>query len=89
MLSVVAHPALQSIMTKEISSNEQGELQGSLVSIMSLTSIIGPLLYTYLFSKYTRIDGVNFPGAPYVAAMIFSIICVIILFTKKSQSVKA
>ena len=46
-------PALQGIMTNQIPDNEQGEFQGGITSLISLTSIIGPLLMTNLFSLYT------------------------------------
>jgi DHA1 family tetracycline resistance protein-like MFS transporter len=63
----IAGPALQSIISGQVPPNEQGELQGSLTSLMSLTSIIGPLLMTNLYSWFTRPDAVViFPGAPFL-----------------------
>lgn len=87
MVSVIAPPALQSLMAKQVAPNEQGELQGSLFSLMSLTSIIAPLIYTKLFSYYTGSSKVVFPGAPYIAAMFFSILCLILIFYKKESKV--
>jgi DHA1 family tetracycline resistance protein-like MFS transporter len=84
----VTMPSLQSLMTKGIPSEEQGELQGSLVSIMSLTSIIGPLLYTHLFSAYTKIDEPSYPGAPYVAASVVSLICLALIFSNSKKGKK-
>ena len=80
----VVMPSIQSLISKDTPPEKQGELQGSLVSLMSLTSIMGPLLYTSLFSYYTQIDHVIFPGAPYIAATVISSICFII-FYKFSQ----
>jgi len=42
-LGGIALPALQSLLSKQVEENQQGELQGTLVSLMSLTSIFGPL----------------------------------------------
>ena len=36
--------------------NAQGELQGALTSLMSLTAIIGPLLMTNLFAYFTSVQ---------------------------------
>lgn len=43
-LGGIAGPALQGIMSNSVPANEQGELQGALTSLMSVTSIIGPPL---------------------------------------------
>ena len=85
MVCGVVMPSLQSLISKGTPPEKQGELQGSLVSLMSLTSIIGPLLYTSLFSFYTRENHLIFPGAPYIAATIISLICGIILLLKNAQ----
>ncbi len=85
MLSVVAPPALQAIMAKQVPANEQGELQGTLFSIMSLTTIIAPLLYTKLFSFFTGHQGMEFPGAPYMAAAFISSLCLLLIWFKRDQ----
>ncbi|RYD89121.1 MAG: MFS transporter, partial [Sphingobacteriales bacterium] len=43
-LGGIAGPALQGIMTNEVPANEQGELQGGLTSLMSLSTIFGPMV---------------------------------------------
>src|SRR6185436_2310901 len=48
-LGGIAGPALQSTMASHVPRNEQGELQGALTALMSLTTIIGPLIMNYLF----------------------------------------
>lgn len=49
-LSGIAGPALQSFITAKLEPNEQGQLQGYFVSIVSLSSIIAPLGFTtFLF----------------------------------------
>tara|TARA_Y100000739_G_scaffold227351_1_gene236685 strand:+ start:747 stop:1964 length:1218 start_codon:yes stop_codon:yes gene_type:complete len=67
-------PALQGIMTNQIPDNEQGEFQGGITSLISLTSIIGPLLMTNLFSLFTSNKNlIYFPGAPFLMAAILSV----------------
>ena len=70
-LGGICGPALQSIITKNIPSNEQGELQGALTSLMSATSIIGPPLMTNLFYYFTHKNApFLFPGAPFFLAFL-------------------
>jgi len=70
-LGGIAGPALQGIISGNIPSNEQGELQGALTSLMSMTSIVGPPLMTTLFAKFTGPAApVNFPGAPFLLASL-------------------
>ena len=64
-LGGIAGPALQGIMSNQVPSNEQGELQGALTSMMSLTSIIGPPVMTGLFAFFTGPAApIELPGAP-------------------------
>jgi len=74
-LGGIAGPALQSIISGEVPSNEQGELQGALTSLMSATSIVGPLVMTHLFAYFTRSGTpVRFPGAPFLLGAILMLI---------------
>ncbi|XDD51110.1 TCR/Tet family MFS transporter [Leptospira sp. WS92.C1] len=49
----IAMPPLQGIMSSQVPANEQGELQGALTSLISVTAIIGPIFMTWLFSYFT------------------------------------
>lgn len=61
----IAMPPLQGIMSSQVPENEQGELQGALTSLTSVTAIIGPLLMTGLFSYFTGKDAPFYsPEAP-------------------------
>lgn len=71
-------PALQSLISKSAPSNEQGELQGSLVSIASLASIINPIVTTQLFSYFTMTER-QLPGAPYFFASTVCFVAFILL----------
>ena len=66
-LGGIAGPALQSIITGHVPANEQGELQGTLTSLISASSIISPLIMTGLFSHFTSPNTtIYFPGAPFL-----------------------
>ena len=70
-LGGIAGPALQSTITAQVDVREQGELQGALTSMVSLTSIIGPLVMTSLFAWFTKPKAlVHFSGAPFLLGSI-------------------
>lgn len=70
-LGGIAGPALQGTISNHVPANEQGELQGGLTSLISLTSIIGPPAMTGLFSYFTSTQApVLFPGAPFIVGAI-------------------
>src|SRR5690606_2481804 len=71
-LGGIAGPTLQSVISNQVSEREQGELQGALTSLVSLTAIITPLIMTYIFHEFTKADArVEFAGAPFIGASIF------------------
>lgn len=89
-LAGIAPPALQSMITRGVPPQEQGELQGSLISIASLTAIAGPLLYTQLFAVFTRPDGpVQFPGIAYMTAAGICILALVLLWIARHRDKKA
>lgn len=76
-LGGIAGPALQGLMTNEVPANEQGELQGGLTSLMSLSSIFGPWFMTWIFYYFTKTTTpVYLPGAPYYVASVLMLISV-------------
>lgn len=78
-LGGIAPPAIQGIMSTQTPANEQGELQGVMTGIMSLSSIIGPLLMTNLFAYYTRPGNhIHFPGAPFIAGAVLTVLAILI-----------
>lgn len=80
-LGGICGPALQSIISKNVPSNEQGELQGALASLVSATSIIGPPIMTNLFYYFTHDEApFEFSGAPFFLASILMAISAIIIY---------
>jgi len=74
-LGSIAGPGLQGLISSQVPANEQGELQGSMTSLISITSIIGPLLMTNLFASFTSGKlTIYFPGAPFIMGAILSVI---------------
>jgi DHA1 family tetracycline resistance protein-like MFS transporter len=78
-LGGIAGPALQGIMTEQVPANEQGELQGALTSLASLSSIFGPWLMTYLFYKFTQPSApLYLPGAPFILGAILMLLSAVL-----------
>jgi len=66
-LMAVVWPSAQSIMSREVGVSEQGQLQGAVNSLRGMAGLIGPGLFTWIFSRTLRVT----PGmAFYVAACI-------------------
>ena len=72
-------PAVQAVISNKIPANEQGEIQGVLTSLISLTAIIGPLLMTNLFYFFTQDSApVYFPGMPFMMGAALTVVCLLI-----------
>lgn len=70
-LESLADPPMRSIAAAKVPPSAQGELQGAMSSLSSITTIIGPLIFTQLFGFFTGPDTpVAFGGAPYLLAGI-------------------
>ena len=80
-LGGICGPALQSIISGSVPPNEQGELQGALTSLISLTSIFGPMLMTGLFSYFTGPKTpFHFSGVSFALGSLFMLASAIIAF---------
>lgn len=68
-LGSLVTPAMRGILANQVPSDAQGELQGAIASLVSLTAIVAPLLMTQLFGYFSSDAApVHFPGAPFFAA---------------------
>jgi MFS transporter, DHA1 family, tetracycline resistance protein len=75
----ICGPSLQAILAGHVSPNEQGELQGALTSLMSLTTIIGPPIMTNLFTFFTSGKApVHFPGVSFLLGAVFMTFSIVI-----------
>ncbi len=88
-LGGIAGPALQSTMAGHIPGNEQGELQGALTGLMSLTTIIGPLMMNNLFNYFTTNKApVYFPGVSFLLGAVFMLLGALIAWKVLSRERK-
>jgi len=87
----LAMPALRSILSKSVDEDAQGELQGALSSLMSLTAIIAPVFLTQLFGYFTSEQApFYFPGAPFFTAAVLTAasaaVAAFVLFGRSSDT---
>ena len=74
-------PCLQGLMSAEVAPNEQGELQGAVASIQSLSAIVGPPLMTTVFARFSVADApIYAPGAPFVVSLVFVGVTAVMFF---------
>ena len=51
-LQAVSFPALNALMSQRVRADQQGELQGAVASLTSLSSIVGPALMTQALALF-------------------------------------
>jgi DHA1 family tetracycline resistance protein-like MFS transporter len=78
-LGSIAGPALQGIMSRTATDDQQGELQGLVASIAAVATIIAPLLVTQTFYYFTSdTTPVYMPGAPFLVSSLLTLGCVLV-----------
>ena len=68
-LMTLAWPSAQSIMSRQVKSSEQGQMQGGVQSLRGLAAIFGPVMFTWIFSKtFGAGAAIQAPGAAFYLA---------------------
>src|ERR1700712_4598901 len=76
----ISGPALQGFITSKFPANEQGELQGGLTLLSSISLVVGPLFMGYSFKFFTHKDSsIYFPGSPYILGALLILISVLLV----------
>ena len=80
-LGGIAGPALQATVSSKVPANEQGEIQGTLASLMSASAIIGPPMMTNTFYFFTHKEApFQFSGAPFILGSFLMLLSTIIAY---------
>jgi DHA1 family tetracycline resistance protein-like MFS transporter len=75
-------PTTNAYMTHRISADAQGELQGAVACLFSLSSIVGPPLMAHLFGRFAAPGAaVSVPGAAFLAAASLAFACLAIYWS--------
>ena len=79
-LGSISGPAMSAILSKRLPKNEQGELQGALTALRSITACFGPLMMTWLFSYFTGATApLHFAGAPFFVGGVLTIFALVVI----------
>jgi len=89
----VAGPAMQSLMSQRVDASSQGKLQGAINSLRALTGMIGPILFTQVFSAAIQEDArMHVPGAPYYLAgalLVVALLLAVVVTRKHAEEAAA
>ncbi|SFO99053.1 MFS transporter, DHA1 family, tetracycline resistance protein [Chitinophaga sp. YR627] len=78
-LGGICGPSLQSVISGHVPPNQQGELQGALTSLMSLTTIFGPLIMNGTFAYFTTDRApFHFPGVHFLIGAVCMLLSIVI-----------
>src|SRR5207237_9430169 len=77
----IVMPTVNALMSHRIARDAQGELQGAVAGLFSLSAILGPPLMSHLFARFTAPDSsFHIPGAAFLAAALLALGCLLIFW---------
>jgi DHA1 family tetracycline resistance protein-like MFS transporter len=75
----VAGAATQSLMTRLVAPDQQGQLQGATNSVQSVSQLVGPFLFTLTFAYFIGAQApVQLPGAPFLLASALLLLALLV-----------
>ena len=80
-LTGIVDPAIRTIVSSQVQSNEQGELQGVFTSLMSLAEIIGPPFFMWFYYNFkTSVPNSNIGlGTPFFIAALLALVTYLLI----------
>ncbi len=79
-------PSVQGLMTRHVQPSEQGQLQGANNSIMGITGVIGPGIFTFTFAYFIGAQkDLMLPGAPFLLAAFILIVAIGLAWKVKAE----
>src|SRR6266849_9187898 len=75
----VAGAAVQALMTRLVAPDQQGQLQGAITSVQSVSQLVGPFLFTLTFAYFIGPQApLKLPGAPFLLASALLVLAIVI-----------
>ena len=75
----VSGAALQALTTRLVAPDQQGQLQGAITSVQSLSQLVGPFLFTLTFAWFIGAQApLRLPGAPFLLASALLVLAILI-----------
>lgn len=88
-LGGICGPSLQAVISGHVQPNHQGELQGSLTSLMSITTVIGPLIMNGSFTYFTSGKApFYFPGIHFIIGAVCMLMSTLVAYRVLSRERK-
>jgi DHA1 family tetracycline resistance protein-like MFS transporter len=88
-LMAVAWPSAQSIMSRQVKPSEQGQMQGAVQSLRGLAGIVGPVLFTWVFSQsFGPAAPLHAPGAAFYLASVLLLLSLAVAQWIRPRSLK-
>ncbi|MFK7600754.1 TCR/Tet family MFS transporter [Deinococcus sp. SM5_A1] len=70
----LAQPAIQGLISRQVSETEQGRVQGAITSLTSLVGVVGPIVATAVFAYFNGGGAsVRVPGAAFIMGAALSL----------------
>jgi DHA1 family tetracycline resistance protein-like MFS transporter len=70
---------MQSLMTKRVAPDQQGQLQGATASVQSVSQLVGPFLFTLTFAYFIGEQApMKLPGAPFFLASVLVLLASVV-----------
>jgi DHA1 family tetracycline resistance protein-like MFS transporter len=64
-------PSAQGLMTRRVLPTEQGQLQGAMMGLRSLSGLISPAIFSFTFATFIGVrSDLHLPGAPFLLAAL-------------------
>lgn len=84
VFAALVFPTLNALMSHRVPPDAQGELQGGISSLQSLSAIVGPPAMTQLFGYFTSAAApLQVPGASFFAAALLSALALVLLLRQR------
>lgn len=72
-LQGLVYPSMSALLSQKVRVDQQGELQGGIASLYSLTTILGPLAMTQALGRFSELNApVYLPGAAFFLAALLT-----------------
>lgn len=85
-LGGIGMPALQSLTTRQVDADRQGQLQGVLASLVSLSAVFGPLVFSFIYFQVRQ----SWPGLIWIVALGFYLLALpLMLGIKRTPNIPA
>jgi MFS transporter, DHA1 family, tetracycline resistance protein len=79
VLFALAYPCMNSLMSRQVPADAQGELQGAVACVSSLSAVIGPPVMTAVFGYCARPAAmIHFQGAAFIVAALLTVVCAVL-----------